>query len=150
MKHKKSIAFYLETLFLALFILIITIVLVRMFATARSQALNARALTQAQQIAQNITDTFYASDSMQEFSTLSGIELTFDSETWQKQLQIDASGNPSREGTYYLDVCYHVSPENSPIGEFAKLHLIITADGYNTPLVDVTCEQYLPLDVPAC
>jgi hypothetical protein len=149
MKQKKNIAFYVESLLLTLFILIITATLVRMFATARSQAINARALTQTQQIAQNVTDTFYASDSMQEFSSLSGIELSLNSDIWQKQLQIDSFGNPSRDGIYYLDVSYQISSPNSTIGQFAQLHLIITAKSNNEPLIDVTCEKYLPLTAPA-
>lgn len=146
MKHQKNIAFYIETLLLTLFILILMSVLVQMFAAARSQALDARALTQAQQIAQNVSDTFYSCNSAEEFSNLSGIPLSQSYPHHQQgQVQVDSTGTPAQKGTYTVFVDYTLLPKKAQnIGQLVQLQLTITASHQSEPLIDVTCEKYLP------
>lgn len=151
MKHQKNIAFYVESLLLTLFILILMGVLVRMFAAARSQALDAKALTQAQQIAQNISDTFYSCNSAEEFSSLSGISLLRSYANHQQgELQVDSAGAPTQKGSYMVSVDYISLPRNTgKVGQFVQLQLTITLSNQSEPLVDITCEKYLPSATPS-
>ena len=61
MRRSKSRAFYLETLLLVLFLLGVLAVLAQLFAGARHQSLAAQRLTQATQIARNVSEAFAAS-----------------------------------------------------------------------------------------
>lgn len=67
MRQRRSTAFYVESLLLVLFILAAAAVLVQTFAAARGQALEARRLTGGQQVAQNISEYFYAASGEDDF-----------------------------------------------------------------------------------
>ena len=76
MNRRRSVAFYVECLLLTVFLLVLTAVLAQLFSAARAQALEARRLTDAQRLAQNISEEFYAAVNEQDFLRLAGLEDT--------------------------------------------------------------------------
>ena len=109
MKHRKNTAFFVEALLLTLFVLALSAVLVRLFAAARMRSAQAEALTAAQQIAQNVSESFYASDSAEQFWQLAGIsEPPADGQP--VSLTVDAQGLPDPIGAYFLSLHWSRHP----------------------------------------
>ena len=78
MNRHRSMAFYVECLLLTVFLLALTAVLAQLFSAARAQALEARRLTDAQRLAQNVREEFYAAENEAEFLRLAGLETADD------------------------------------------------------------------------
>lgn len=76
MNRRRSMAFYVECLLLTVFLLVLTTVLAQLFSAARSQAVEARRLTDAQRLAQNVSEEFYAAADEADFLRLAGLEET--------------------------------------------------------------------------
>ena len=140
MKHRKNNAFFVEALLLTLFVLALSTVLVRLFAAARLRSVQAGELTTAQQIAQNVSESFYASDSPEQFWQLAGVseppaggEPVF--------LTVDAQGLPDPFGTCRLELMLEQTPTDA--GQMARLTLRL-ADSGGQPLYEGTFDHYLP------
>ena len=137
MKHRKNTAFFVEALLLTLFVLALSAVLVRLFAAARMRSAQAEALTAAQQIAQNVSESFYASDSAEQFWQLAGIsEPPADGQP--VSLTVDAQGLPDPIGAYFLELT--LEQTSSDAGQMARL----LADSGGQPLYEGTFDHYLP------
>lgn len=76
MNRHRSMAFYMECLLLTVFLLGLTAVLAQLFSAARTQALEARRLTDAQRLARNVSEEFYAAADEADFLRLAGLEET--------------------------------------------------------------------------
>ena len=76
MNRHRSMAFYVECLLLTVVLLGLTAVLAQLFSAARTQALEARRLTDAQRLAQNVSEEFYAAADEADFLRLAGLEET--------------------------------------------------------------------------
>ncbi len=140
MKHRKNTAFFVEALLLTLFVLALSAVLVRLFAAARMRSAQAEALTTAQQIAQNVSESFYASDSAEQFWQLAGIsEPPADGQP--VSLTVDAQGLPDPIGAYFLELT--LEQTSADAGQMARLTLCL-ADSDGQPLYEGTSDYYLP------
>lgn len=140
MKHRKNTAFFVEALLLTLFVLALSAVLVRLFAAARMRSAQAEALTAAQQIAQNVSESFYASDSAEQFWQLAGIsEPPADGQP--VSLTVDTQGLPDPIGAYLLELTLEQTPADA--GQMARLTLRLTGSG-DQPLYEGTFDHYLP------
>lgn len=140
MKHRKNTAFFVEALLLTLFVLALSAVLVRLFAAARMRSAQAEALTAAQQIAQNVSESFYASDSAEQFWQLAGIsEPPADGQP--VSLTVDAQGLPDPIGAYFLELT--LEQTSADAGQMARLTLRL-ADSGSQPLYEGTFDHYLP------
>ena len=140
MKHRKNTAFFVEALLLTLFVLALSAVLVRLFASARMRSAQAEALTAAQQIAQNVSESFYASDSAEQFWQLAGIsEPPADGQP--VSLTVDAQGLPDPIGAYFLELT--LEQTSADAGQMARPTLRL-ADSGGQPLYEGTFDHYLP------
>ena len=74
MTRRRSTAFYVECLLLTVFLLALTAVLAQLFSAARTQALEARRLTDAQRLAQDISEEWYAAADETDFCQLAGVD----------------------------------------------------------------------------
>lgn len=140
MKHRKNTAFFVEALLLTLFVLALSAVLVQLFAAARSRSTEARALTQAQQIAQNVSETFYASDSEAQFWQLMEIN-TPPADGQSYRLNVDEQGLAALGGAYQLDLT--VATETAGAGQMARLTLVLQ-DSAGHSLFEGSFDHYLP------
>ena len=119
MRRSKSRAFYLETLLLVLFLLGVLAVLAQLFAGARHQSLAAQRLTQATQIARNVSEAFAASGGWQEFGALIA---GGDGLCWQEDqavLPVDENGGARQGGAYALALRRGETPAGA--GRLAEL-----------------------------
>ena len=114
MNRHRSMAFYVEGLLLTVFLLALTAVLAQLFSAARAQALEARRLTDAQRLAQNVSEEFYAAENEAEFLRLAGLETADDSGG-----QVERTG-PSGE-SYRLDLELTEQPQTA--GRTVTLHV---------------------------
>ena len=114
MNRHRSMAFYVECLLLTVFLLALTAVLAQLFSAARAQALEARRLTDAQRLAQNVREEFYAAENEAEFLRLAGLEAADDSGG-----QVERTG-PSGE-SYRLDLELTEQPQTA--GRTVTLHV---------------------------
>lgn len=72
MKRRRSTAFYVECLLLTVFLLALTALLAQLFSAARRQTLQARWLTDAELLVQNVSEQFYAAEDEADFWALAG------------------------------------------------------------------------------
>lgn len=114
MNRHRSMAFYVECLLLTVFLLALTAVLAQLFSAARAQALEARRLTDAQRLAQNVSEEFYAAENEAEFLRLAGLEAADDFGG-----QVERTG-PSGE-SYRLDLELTEQPQTA--GRTVTLHV---------------------------
>lgn len=114
MNRHRSMAFYVECLLLTVFLLALTAVLAQLFSAARAQALEARRLTDAQRLAQNVSEEFYAAENEAEFLRLAGLETAEDFGG-----QVERTG-PSGE-SYRLDLELTEQPQTA--GRTVTLHV---------------------------
>ena len=140
MKHRKNTAFFVEALLLTLFVLALSAVLVWLFAAARMRSAQAEALTAAQQIAQNVSESFYASDSAEQFWQLAGISDP-PADGQPVSLTVDAQGLPDPIGAYFLELT--LEQTSADAGQIARLTLRL-ADSGGQPLYEGTFDYYLP------
>lgn len=115
MNRRRSMAFYVECLLLTVFLLALTAVLAQLFSAARSQALEARRLTDAQRLAQDVSEEWYAAADEADFWALAGTPAPAEGRT----AEIDRTG-PSGD-TYRL--CLYVTREPGGAGHTDTLHL---------------------------
>lgn len=143
MKHRKSTAFYIETLLVTLLFLAMTAVLVRMFAAARSQSLEARALTDAGQIAQNVSETFYGAPDEAGFWALWGVSAPQDAAP--ATLTVNAAGQPEENGGYTLLLALADAPEQAGnAGRLVRLSLTVQRAATGQELYTGQFDRYLP------
>ena len=64
----------MECLLLTVFLLALTAVLAQFFSAARTQALEARRLTDAQRLAQDISEEWYAASDETDFCQMAGVD----------------------------------------------------------------------------
>lgn len=74
MNRRRSMAFYVECLLLTVFLLALTAVLAQLFSAARAQALEARRLTDAQRLAQDVSEEWYAASDEADFCQMVGVD----------------------------------------------------------------------------
>lgn len=74
MTRRRSMAFYVECLLLTIFLLALTAVLAQLFSAARAQALEARRLTDAQRLAQDVSEEWYAASDETDFCQMVGVD----------------------------------------------------------------------------
>lgn len=140
MNQRKNTAFFVEALLLTLFVLALCAVLVQLFAAARQRSAQARALTETQQIAQNVSESFYASDSPEQFWQLLGVAEP--PEAGQPlHLSVDGQGLPDPIGAYGLELTLDQSPAGA--GQTARLTLRLTGSDGQT-LYEGAFDHYLP------
>lgn len=140
MKHRKNTAFFIEALLLTLFVLALCTVLVRLFAAARLRSAQARELTVAQQIAQNVSESFYASDSAEAFWQL--LEIADPPAEGQAlTLAVDSRGLPDPAGAYTLELT--LEHESTRAGQTARLTLRLSGSG-GQALFEGSFDRYLP------
>ncbi|WP_337575897.1 hypothetical protein [Fournierella sp.] len=140
MKHRKNTAFFIEALLLTLFVLALCTVLVRLFAAARLRSAQAQELTAAQQIAQNVSESFYASDSEEQFWQLLGASNP-PAEGQALTLTVDSQGRPDPIGTYELELTLEHQPAQA--GQTARLTLQLSDSGGQS-LFTGSFDRYLP------
>ena len=140
MKHRKNTAFFIETLLLTLFVLALCTVLVRLFAAARLRSAQAQQLTAAQQIAQNVSESFYASASEEQFWQLLGASNP-PAEGEALTLAVDSQGRPDPIGAYALELT--LEHESAQAGQTARLTLQLSGSGGQS-LFEGTFDRYLP------
>ena len=140
MKHRKNTAFFIESLLLTLFVLALCTVLVRLFAAARLRSAQAQELTAAQQIAQNVSESFYASASEEQFWQLLGASNP-PAEGEALTLAVDSQGRPDPIGAYALELT--LEHESAQAGQTARLTLQLSGSGGQT-LFEGTFDRYLP------
>lgn len=140
MKHRKNTAFFIEALLLTLFVLALCTVLVRLFAAARLRSAQAQELTAAQQIAQNVSESFYASASEEQFWQLLGASNP-PAEGEALTLAVDSQGRPDPIGAYALELT--LEHESAQAGQTARLTLQLSGSGGQS-LFEGTFERYLP------
>lgn len=116
MNRHRSAAFYVECLLLTVFLLAMSTVLVQLFSAARAQALEARRLTDAQRLAQNMSEEFYAAESPEAFLRFPGLDGA-------------AGGTVERTGpsgeSYRLDLALTEQPQAA--GRTVTLRLAVCA-----------------------
>lgn len=142
MKRGKSRAFYLETLLLVLFLLAVLTVLAQLFAAARRQSLAAERLTQATQIARNVSEAFAASGDWQDFGAL---VAGGDGLCWQEDqavLPVDETGRAGQGGAYALALRRGETAAGA--GRLAELTIEVCAQGSNELAYTLTVQKYLP------
>ena len=127
MKHRKNTAFFIEALLLTLFVLALCTVLVRLFAAA-------------QQIAQNVSESFYASASEEQFWQLLGASNP-PAEGEALTLAVDSQGRPDPIGAYALELT--LEHESAQAGQTARLTLQLSGSGGQS-LFEGTFDRYLP------
>ena len=140
MKHRKNTAFFIEALLLTLFVLALCTVLVRLFAAARLRSAQAQELTAAQQIAQNVSENFYASASEEQFWQLLGASNP-PAEGEALTLAVDSQGRPDPIGAYALELT--LEHESAQAGQTARLTLQLSGSGGQS-LFEGTFDRYLP------
>ena len=140
MKHRKNTAFFIEALLLTLFVLALCTVLVRLFAAARLRSAQAQELTAAQQIAQNASESFYASASEEQFWQLLGASNP-PAEGEALTLAVDSQGRPDPIGAYALELT--LEHESAQAGQTARLTLQLSGSGGQS-LFEGTFDRYLP------
>ena len=140
MKHRKNTAFFIEALLLTLFVLALCTVLVRLFAAARLRSTQAQELTAAQQIAQNVSESFYASASEEQFWQLLGASNP-PAEGEALTLAVDSQGRPDPIGAYALELT--LEHESAQAGQTARLTLRLSGSGGQS-LFEGTFDRYLP------
>ena len=140
MKHRKNTAFFIEALLLTLFVLALCTVLVRLFAAARLRSAQAQELTAAQQIAQNVSESFYASASEEQFWQLLGASNP-PAEGEAMTLAVDSQGRPDPIGAYALELT--LEHESAQAGQTARLTLQLSGSGGQS-LFEGTFDRYLP------
>lgn len=140
MKHRKNTAFFIESLLLTLFVLALCTVLVRLFAAARLRSAQAQELTAAQQIAQNVSESFYASASEEQFWQLLGASNP-PAEGEALTLAVDSQGRPDPIGAYALELT--LEHESAQAGQTARLTLRLSGSGGQS-LFEGTFDRYLP------
>ena len=140
MKHRKNTAFFIETLLLTQFVLALCTVLVRLFAAARLRSAQAQELTAAQQIAQNVSESFYASASEEQFWQLLGASNP-PAEGEALTLAVDSQGRPDPIGAYALELT--LEHESAQAGQTARLTLQLSGSGGQS-LFEGTFDRYLP------
>ncbi|OUN83321.1 hypothetical protein [Gemmiger sp. An50] len=140
MKHRKNTAFFIEALLLTLFVLALCTVLVRLFAAARLRSAQAQELTAAQQIAQNVSESFYASASEEQFWQLLGASNP-PAEGEALTLAVDSQGRPDPIGAYALELT--LEHESAQAGQTARLTLQLSGSGGQS-LFEGTFDRYLP------
>ncbi|WP_294524042.1 hypothetical protein [uncultured Allofournierella sp.] len=140
MKHRKNTAFFIEALLLTLFVLALCTVLVRLFAAARLRSAQAQELTAAQQIAQNVSESFYASVSEEQFWQLLGASNP-PAEGEALTLAVDSQGRPDPIGAYALELT--LEHESAQAGQTARLTLQLSGSGGQS-LFEGTFDRYLP------
>ena len=140
MKHRKNTAFFIEALLLTLFVLALCTVLVRLFAAARLRSAQAQELTAAQQIAQNVSESFYASASEEQFGQLLGASNP-PAEGEALTLAVDSQGRPDPIGAYALELT--LEHESAQAGQTARLTLQLSGSGGQS-LFEGTFDRYLP------
>lgn len=140
MKHRKNTAFFIEALLLTLFVLALCTVLVRLFAAARLRSAQAQELTAAQQIAQNVSESFYASASEEQFWQLLGASNPPD-EGEALTLAVDSQGRPDPIGAYALELT--LEHESAQAGQTARLTLQLSGSGGQS-LFEGAFDRYLP------
>ncbi len=140
MKHRKNTAFFIEALLLTLFVLALCTVLVRLFAAARLRSAQAQELTAAQQIAQNVSESFYASASEEQFWQLLGASDP-PAEGEALTLAVDSQGRPDPIGAYALELT--LEHESAQAGQTARLTLQLSGSGGQS-LFEGTFDRYLP------
>lgn len=140
MKHRKNTAFFIESLLLTLFVLALCTVLVRLFAAARLRSAQAQELTAAQQIAQNVSESFYASASEEQFWQLLGASNP-PAEGEALTLAVDSQGRPDPIGAYALELT--LEHESAQAGQTARLTLQLSGSGGQS-LFEGTFDRYLP------
>lgn len=140
MKHRKNTAFFIEALLLTLFVLALCTVLVRLFAAARLRSAQAQELTAAQQIAQNVSESFYASASEEQFWQLLGASNP-PAEGEALTLAVDSQGRPDPIGAYALELT--LEHESAQAGQTARLTLRLSGSGEQS-LFEGTFNRYLP------
>ncbi|WP_418456107.1 hypothetical protein [Allofournierella sp.] len=142
MRRSKSRAFYLETLLLVLFLLGVLAVLAQLFAGARHQSLAAQRLTQATQIARNVSEAFAASGGWQEFGALIA---GGDGLCWQEDqavLPVDENGGARQGGAYALALRRGETPAGA--GRLAELTIEVCTQEGKEPVYTLTVQKYLP------
>lgn len=140
MKHRKNTAFFIEALLLTLFVLALCTVLVRLFAAARLRSAQAQELTAAQQIAQNVSESFYGSDSEEAFWQLLAVADP-PAEGEALTLTVDRQGRPDLIGTYELELT--LEHESTQAGQLARLTLRLFGSG-GQALFEGAFDRYLP------
>lgn len=140
MKHRKNTAFFIEALLLTLFVLALCTVLVRLFAAARLRSAQAQELTAAQQITQNVSESFYASASEEQFWQLLGASNP-PAEGEALPLAVDSQGRPDPIGAYALELT--LEHESAQAGQTARLTLQLSGSGGQS-LFEGTFDRYLP------
>lgn len=120
MNRRRSKAFYVECLLLTIFLLALTTVLIQLFSAARTQAIEARHLTDCQRLAQNVSEEFYAAANKEEFLSLAGLDETAASES-----EIERTG-PSGE-SYRLHL--ELAEEPQTAGCIVTLYLEVYVPG---------------------
>lgn len=140
MKHRKNTAFFIEALLLTLFVLALCTVLVRLFAAARLRSAQAQELTAAQQITQNVSESFYASASEEQFWQLLGASNP-PAEGEALTLAVDSQGRPDPIGAYALELT--LEHESAQAGQTARLTLQLSGSGGQS-LFEGTFDRYLP------
>lgn len=140
MKHRKNTAFFIEALLLTLFVLALCTVLVRLFAAARLRSAQAQELTAAQQIAQNVSESFYSSASEEQFWQLLGASNP-PAEGEALTLAVDSQGRPDPIGAYALELT--LEHESAQAGQTARLTLQLSSSGGQS-LFEGTFDRYLP------
>lgn len=140
MNHRKNTAFFIEALLLTLFVLALSAVLVQLFAAARLRSAQARALTEAQQIVQNVSESFYAGDSPAQFWQLLEVaDPPADGEPLS--LTVDEQGLPAEDGSYRLEMTVRAEPADA--GQLARLSLQLY-DRSGQSLYEGSFDRYLP------
>lgn len=141
MKQRKSTSFYVEALLLTLFFICMTAVLVRMFSAARQESLNARALTDTQQIAQNVSAAFYGSDSAKVFQALLDADFAEDAPT---VLTVNENGEQTPDGAYTLTLSLNATSAETGPGQMAQLSVSIRRAADDLELFSAEFLRYLP------
>lgn len=142
MKRKKSRAFYLETLVLALVLLAVLTVLAQLFAAAQRGSLAARRLTGATRIARNVSEAFAASGDWQDLGSLVAGEAGLPWEKDEAVLAVDEDGAAQKDGPYTLALRRSEAPAGA--GRLAELTIEVRAGAGGEAVYTLTVQKYLP------
>ena len=121
MNRRGTMAFYVECLLLTVFLLALSAVLVQLFSAARAEALQARRLTDAQRLAQDVSEEFYAARDEAEFCRLAGLDAPADlTGAGSETERIGPSGDGYR-------LLVRLTEEPGGTGHLVTLHLAVRA-----------------------
>lgn len=126
---RRTTAFYVETLFLTLFLLLVLTVLVRVFSAARSMGTEARQITEATLIARNTAAEFSAGTT----------PLPAD------PVRVREDGTVDRSGDYLVTVTSSGTQKAAGNMTTAKIEVRAAAKGKDSkPLCSLKTEKYIP------